>query len=235
MHRSKVVLSILTMLTLALATSQSHAQTFTTLQTFNGSNGNEPIGGLTLSGSTLYGMTEYGGSQSGGTIFSLPVTGGAATTIFQFDGTWVVRQLCGPDTGWLDDLRRGLRGGNRVRRTGNDFQRSCDWRKRHDPVHLPGERWSNPDSNLIVSGSTIYGSTEIGGPGGEGTVFSMPLLANCDDAGEFPDQLWRLLEGNQVLAGSTLYGTTDGGGTGGGLSAMARSTASTPTAPASRF
>ena len=44
-------------------------------------NGTYPYGSLTLSGSTLYGMTSTGGG-----IFSIPVAGGAATTLFSFNG-----------------------------------------------------------------------------------------------------------------------------------------------------
>ena len=51
----------------------------TTLLSFNGTNGEYPHGGLTLSGSTLYGMTYHGGANDDGTIFSIPVTGGTPT------------------------------------------------------------------------------------------------------------------------------------------------------------
>ena len=56
---------------------------------FNGTNGANPGGSLTLSanGSTLYGMTPYGGADGDGNIFSIPVTGGTPTTLFSFNGT----------------------------------------------------------------------------------------------------------------------------------------------------
>ena len=66
-----------------------------------------------------------------------------------------------------------------------------------------------PDSGLILSGSTLYGVTEVGGANGQGTVFSLPvgggvpttLLAFDFTNGELPfDSL--------ILKGSTLYGTT---------------------------
>ncbi|HEV3137270.1 MAG TPA: choice-of-anchor tandem repeat GloVer-containing protein [Pirellulales bacterium] len=43
----------------------------TTLLSFNGTNGRQPLGSLTLSGSTLYGMTFEGGANNDGTVFSL--------------------------------------------------------------------------------------------------------------------------------------------------------------------
>jgi len=73
---------------------------------------------------------------------------------------------------------------------------------------------ANPQTTLILSGSTLYGTTEGGGAYGDGEVFSLPLtggtptvLASFDGAnGESPI-------GNLVLSGDTLYGTTFSGGT----------------------
>jgi uncharacterized repeat protein (TIGR03803 family) len=65
----------------------------TTLAVFNGSNGQQPSGGLTLIGSNFYGTTELGGNLSlngglgGGTAFSLPVSGGSLTTLASFNST----------------------------------------------------------------------------------------------------------------------------------------------------
>ena len=61
---------------LALTASVGHAQTLTTLCSFNGSNGEGPRAGLTLIGNTLYGTT-----NGGGTVFSIPVSGGTPTVI----------------------------------------------------------------------------------------------------------------------------------------------------------
>ncbi len=43
----------------------------TTLLSFNGTNGDKPLGSLTLSGLTLYGMTPNGGANGDGTVFAL--------------------------------------------------------------------------------------------------------------------------------------------------------------------
>jgi uncharacterized repeat protein (TIGR03803 family) len=43
----------------------------TTLLSFNGANGADPEGSLTLGGSTLYGMTAGGGANNDGTVFAL--------------------------------------------------------------------------------------------------------------------------------------------------------------------
>ena len=59
----------------------------TTLASFNGSNGANPRGSLTLIGSTLYGTTENGGGDGFGTVFSVPISGGAPTTLASFNGS----------------------------------------------------------------------------------------------------------------------------------------------------
>ena len=52
---------------LALAAFQLHAQDLTTLASFNGSNGLEPLAGLTVVGNRLHGTAVYGGSGYNGT------------------------------------------------------------------------------------------------------------------------------------------------------------------------
>ena len=69
---------------LAFLASQVHAQTLTTLCSFNGSNGLFPYGGLVLNGSTLYGTTSQGG-DGGGNIFSIPTSGGNPTSLASFN------------------------------------------------------------------------------------------------------------------------------------------------------
>ncbi len=56
----------------------------TVLASFNGSNGQYPYAGVTLSGNTLYGTTPYGGTDSEGNIFSVPITGGTPTVLVSF-------------------------------------------------------------------------------------------------------------------------------------------------------
>jgi uncharacterized repeat protein (TIGR03803 family) len=85
---------------------------------------------------------------------------------------------------------------------------------------------SNPYAGVILSGDTLYGTTELGGSSGNGTVFSMKIdgtgftnlynftgmspdiYSGTNDDGALPD-------GGVILSGNTLYGTTQLGGTGG--------------------
>ena len=60
----------------------------TAVANFTGPNGYHPSADLTLSadGKTFYGTTTGGGANNDGTVFSVPVGGGALTTLFSFSG-----------------------------------------------------------------------------------------------------------------------------------------------------
>ena len=73
-----------------------------------------------------------------------------------------------------------------------------------------GTNGANPFGGLILSGSTLYGTTYLAGAYGGGTVFSIPVgggsvttLATFNGAnGQSP-------YAGLLLSGSTLYGTTE--------------------------
>src|SRR5580704_1603501 len=68
---------------LSLAFSLS-AQTFTTLHSFDGTDGSNPYAGLVqATDGNLYGTTAYGGASNGGAVFEISL-GGALTTLYSF-------------------------------------------------------------------------------------------------------------------------------------------------------
>jgi uncharacterized repeat protein (TIGR03803 family) len=77
---------------------------------------------------------------------------------------------------------------------------------------------SAPEAPLLLSGTTLYGTTFEGGPSDAGVVFSVQTT----DVNATPDMLGSFdrtdgdepSEGRLVLSGSTLYGTAQFGGTG---------------------
>ncbi len=69
-HRYGMVLALVAGL---VTVGVAHAQTLTTLASFNGGNGELPFAGLTLLGNTLYGTTAEGGAYGDGTVFALTV------------------------------------------------------------------------------------------------------------------------------------------------------------------
>lgn len=76
-------------LLLCAAAIASHAQTLTTLATFNGTNGRAPQSLIQGADGNFYGTTASGGN-SGGTVFKM-TPGGALTTLYSFslaDGSY---------------------------------------------------------------------------------------------------------------------------------------------------
>ena len=142
--------------------------TFTTLFSFNGTNGENPFGSLIISGSTLYGMTASGGKNGDGIIFSINTNGSGFTDLHDFGG--------------------GSADGNQ------------------------------PCADLTLLGSTLYGTTRMGGANGKGVLFSIGTGGNgftiLHTFGNGTDGIYP--QGNLVVNGATMYGTTSAGGTYGG-------------------
>ena len=70
-----------------------------------------------------------------------------------------------------------------------------------------------PSGGLILSGSTLYGTTYWGGTSGSGTVFSLPLAGGTPTTlASFNGTNGYCLPGSLILSGSTLYGVTSNGG-----------------------
>ena len=66
---------------------------------------------------------------------------------------------------------------------------------------------------MILSGSTLYGTTYEGGPNGYGTVFSIPVTGGTPTTlFSFDSMHGANLRGGLTPSGSILYGTTYAGG-----------------------
>ena len=84
----------------------------TTLASFNGTNGQEPFGSLTLSAEDQHfmGRPVGGGTNGDGTVFSIPVTGGTPTTLLSFNGTNGADPQRQFDAHWINALWDDLTG-----------------------------------------------------------------------------------------------------------------------------
>jgi uncharacterized repeat protein (TIGR03803 family) len=200
-----------TLLIVAPASSASAQYTLNTLASFNGTDGRSPEGDLVLSGNTLYGTTYNGGSGLG-EVFAEPLAGGSPTVLATFDGTDgqypVGGLVLSGNTLYGTTYEGGANGPGEV------FSLPVSG---GTPTVLTsfsgGDDGAYPESPLILSGNTLYGTTYSGGPYADGNVFSVPItggaptiLASFNGTnGEHPYS--RLL-----LVGSTLYGTTYAGG-----------------------
>ena len=149
----------------------AQAQTFTTLASFGGGNGEYPYYGslIQAANGNYYGTTHEGGKYGGGTVFEV-TPAGKLSDIYNF---------C---------AKTNCTDGSRP--------------------------WS---AMVLGSDGNFYGTTNIGGTSGAGTIFKMtiggklttlysfcPIAGNCAD-GEYPVGLVQASNGN-------FYGTTSNGG-----------------------
>ena len=159
---------------LGVGCDQSHAQTLTTLTSFNSSGGIFPRDSLTLSGSTLYGTTINGGPNGNGTVFSLPVTGGTPTTLGSFNNS---------TNGSVPDSNLTLSGSTFYGTTynggaagdGTVFSIPMTGGTPTTLASFNSSSGANPNGGVTLGGSTLYGMAWTGGANNDGTIFSVPV------------------------------------------------------------
>ena len=199
---------------------------FTNLDNFAGypGDGGYPEAGLILSGATLYGTASHGGSSAAGTVFALNANGRGFTNLYSFNGgsdganpqarlTLSGSTLYGSASG----------GGSPV--WGTLFALSTNGTGFTNLHSFTGGIYGTGGAipnDLILSGTTLYGTTIRGGISSYGTVFAVntdgtgfttlhsftALISNTNSDGALP------LSG-LILSGNTLYGTASGGGSSG--------------------
>ncbi len=197
------------------------------LYSFVPGDGQSPYGSLTVSGTKLFGVTTAGN----GALFSINSNGSGFTNLHVFGGS--VTSIVGSVTNvfFLDGSSPNgsliLAGSTLYGTTtyggtnnyGTVFTINTDgsgYSILHNFSSEPGDGY-NPYSALILSGSTLYGTTE-GGGFSHGTVFQI----NTNGTGFAVLYGFGLVaadgydpHGPLTLSGSTLYGTTTDGGTNG--------------------
>ena len=196
----------------------------------NGSDGAAPMAGLILSGNTLYGTAEKGGSGGHGTVFKINTDGSSFTTIYSFTA-----YTPGTNSDGASPLARLVLSGNTLFGTAS-VGGSANSFGTIFKVNTDGTGFTNlhtfgatsvsdpafPQAGLVLSGSTLYGTTEAGGgAGASGTVFKIDTngtgfaivhtfpatVSSTNSDGAHP-------KAGLMLSGSTLYGTTSSGGRG---------------------
>ena len=184
----------------------AHGQTYTVLHTFNGTDGNQPYDTFALNGTTLYGAT-FGIGSNDGSIFSININGTGFQNLMTFNGTSGSRP---------NDLTRigSTLYGTTVSPFGSNLNNGTLF-----SINTSGTGFqtlytgiSGGPGDLILGGSTLYGTTGGGGSNGNGSIFSIntdgtgfqTLLSFSGTGLRGPSSL--------VLSGSTLYGTTGAGG-----------------------
>ena len=207
----------------------SSTDTYTRIHSFGGSNGFDPRGALILdpNGHTFYGMTPTGGSSAAGVVFSFNMSKSKYKVLHNFSCPGSGFPMCTnsnngatPDHGTLVQSTTTLFGlttfggqyGNgtlfKIHTDGTNFKILQQFGK-------PGTNDGiNPYGSLLLNGTTLYGTTRLGGSKGNGTVFQI----NTDGTGY--DRIWEFQTApdaakpidNVILVDNTLYGMTESGG-----------------------
>lgn len=185
---------------------------FTVLKQFAGSDGSKPISTLLLSGGTLYGTTAQGGTYDYGTVFKINTDGSGFAVLKHFaltegmspEGALVL------SGGYLYGTTQGGGTGNgtvyKISTGGAGYARVWNF-------PFSGAGGHAPYGGLVLSGSTLYGTTSVGGLTDSGTIFKV----NLDGTGYTVLNSFCYTNGatpyaGLTLSGNILYGTTSGGG-----------------------
>jgi uncharacterized repeat protein (TIGR03803 family) len=208
---------------------------FTNLYDFTGGNdGAAPSGNLILSGNTLYGTAGRGGNSNYGTVFAINTDGSGFTNLHSFTGSDGVTPNYGlalSGSTLYGTAQFGGASGNgsvfAVNTNGTGFQ----------TVHTFSPIWGSgtngdgawPSAPLVLSGTVLFGTAELGGTWDNGTLFRLntdgsTFMTLHDFTASLTNSLGVYTNGdgaNPVAAliqsGITLYGTAEyGGGSGNG-------------------
>jgi uncharacterized repeat protein (TIGR03803 family) len=183
------------------------------------SDGAYPFDGLLLSGNTLYGTAQCGGSSGWGTVFALNTDGTGFTNLHTFSATTGSVGGDGINSDGANPLGGLILSGSSLYGTavqggtagyGTVFSFNTDgtgFRTLHS--FTDGSDGGYPWDALILSGNTLYGTAEVGGSSGWGTVFAV----NTNGTGFRNLHSFTGGSGGAdpraglILSGNTLYGT----------------------------
>jgi uncharacterized repeat protein (TIGR03803 family) len=197
--------------------------------------GSSPSRGLVVAGTNLYGTTGGGGLCNYGALFALGTDGSSYRVLTNFaggDGASPQGDLLAVDNTLYGSTWGGGKSGSgtlfRVNRDGSDYELLHDFVALFNgSTYINGEgAW--PNAGLLLSGLKLYGTTRLGGPAGNGTIFrigtngqnhevlyawsatttSGPTTTATNADGALPN-------GGLAMLGANLYGTAREGGRGG--------------------
>jgi len=202
---------------------------------YTNSDGTHPYGSLVLSGNTLYGPAADGGSSGNGTVFAVNTDGTGFTNLHNFtppytsftgtnsDGAQPAALIVSDNALYGTAMYGGSSGRGTVFKVNTD---GTGFTNLHSFTGLAFDTngAGAVPNDLILSGSSLYGTTANGGHSGRGTVFKVnadgtayttlykftlgdPYLFSTNSDGAVPSGL--------ILSGNTLYGTAVVGGSSG--------------------
>jgi uncharacterized repeat protein (TIGR03803 family) len=208
------------------------------------SDGSNP-NAMVLSGNILYGVADTGGTNGNGTIFAVNTNGAGFRVMHTFmaldsaTGT-TNSDGAGPSGGLVisGSSLYGTAGFGGTNGSGTVFAVSTNLTNftvvytftaldaATGPTNSDG---AGPSGGLVISGSTLYGTTAGGGSSGGGTIFAVgtngtgfTVLHSFTGGNDGANPI-----GGFILSSNTLYGTASGGGTSGNGTVFAVTTNST--------
>jgi uncharacterized repeat protein (TIGR03803 family) len=148
---------------------------FSTLVNGTNSDGVYSFAGLVLSGTNLYGTTFGGGTYGNGVVFAVSTNGLFFTNLYSFTGG---SDGSGPRAGLTvsGGTLYGTTSGGGAYTNGTLFAigvNGSNFRSLYS--FTGGDDGADPQTDLILSGNTLYGTAAGGGSSGNGTVFSYSL------------------------------------------------------------
>jgi uncharacterized repeat protein (TIGR03803 family) len=145
-------------------------------------------GGLVLLGGTLYGTAQYGGAAGNGTVFAINTNGSGFATLHSFTATNGIagrKNVFGANSDGAGPIGQLIGSGNTL--YGTAFSAGTYGEGTVFSLNTNGSGFTTlhsfatngegtqPYGGLILSGSTLYGTTGGGGQYQYGTVFSLSL------------------------------------------------------------
>jgi uncharacterized repeat protein (TIGR03803 family) len=206
-----------------------------------------PTGGLVVAEGNVYGTALVGGAYGQGTVFVVNVNGLGFTNLHDFtggdDGAQPLTGLVLSGNTLYGTTRQGGSASNgklfAINTGGSNFTPVYSFSaSTFNPINFTSTNTdgAGPMGDLIVSGSTLYGTANGGGKYGQGTVFAI----NTNHLGFTNLHSFALVSGSSgtnseganpfgalLLAGDRLYGTTYHGGNSGNGTIFAVKTDST--------
>jgi uncharacterized repeat protein (TIGR03803 family) len=204
------------------------AQNFTNLHSFAyDDDGAEPEAALILSGTNLYGTTVEGGPGlqgffvGTGSVFAINTNGTVLTPLQGFTPLAFQSNSDGayPRAGVIlsGNTLYGTASAGGTSSNGVVFAVSAigtGFTNLHTFLGFPNNDGAEPEAGLILSGSDLYGTTEIGGVFNRGTIFKgttngtgFETLYNFTGGSDGANPVAGL-----IISGNTLYGTASNGG-----------------------
>jgi uncharacterized repeat protein (TIGR03803 family) len=187
---------------------------FTNIYSFSFSDGADPQGGLVLSGDRFYGVTVDGGVSNRGTIFSLKTDGTGFTNLHLFAGSDgdqpAARLALSGNTLYGTTITGGAWTNGTVFAIGTDGAGFTNLHSFSPKFGYPStnDDGATPLSELLISGSILYGTTFGGGFFSSGTLFALTTSGTDFTAlHHFVYNTGTDSRGPLVLSGNALYGT----------------------------